>query len=430
MRKGNPRNAARTLPAFGTLLAMALLLGLFSCQQGCPFVNTVLPNYLPILVGPQNSQFTTPNIPFVSVTICVPGTTNCQTLDNIQVDTGSPGLRIFSQALTVNLPTEQSGGNPLGECVSFGVGNTWGSVATASVTLGSEPAVTVPIQVIDATFGTSSPPFACSSGLFTSPSDMSANGLLGIMPVQSDTGVFVPYFTCKNGSCSEFSPAPAQTVQNPVFLLPQDNNGVLVYLDSISDQGVAQAYGSLVLGIGTTPNNDPNFISSGNPYKCMKASSFSFDTNYEGQDLPLSLIDSGSNMLFFPDSSLPQCNIFLTKIFCPNPAVWKSATLTDNVGNSQKVNFLVGDPTLGTNMAFDDLGAPVLPSISFGFDWGLPFFYGRSIFIAYGSSSSSVCGAGGISIPEWGYAPLPQNSSPQLAKILRKAREAQHPMKH
>ena len=37
------------------------------------------------------------NILYVNVTICAPGsTTNCQTIDHVQVDTGSQGLRILS----------------------------------------------------------------------------------------------------------------------------------------------------------------------------------------------------------------------------------------------------------------------------------------------------------------------------------------------
>ena len=40
------------------------------------------------------------DVPFVSVTLCVPGTTSCQTIDHVIVDTGSSGLRIISSVLT------------------------------------------------------------------------------------------------------------------------------------------------------------------------------------------------------------------------------------------------------------------------------------------------------------------------------------------
>ena len=38
------------------------------------------------------------NIMYVKVTVCVPGsTTTCQTIDHVQVDTGSQGLRILAR---------------------------------------------------------------------------------------------------------------------------------------------------------------------------------------------------------------------------------------------------------------------------------------------------------------------------------------------
>ncbi len=70
------------------------------------------------------------------------------------LDTGSYGLRIFSQVLPFSLPLETAGSATLAECVQYAGGNSdWGPVAMADVILGGEPAIRVPIQVIDATFG-------------------------------------------------------------------------------------------------------------------------------------------------------------------------------------------------------------------------------------------------------------------------------------
>ena len=45
------------------------------------------------------------NTAYTTVTVCAPGsTTNCQTIDNIQVDTGSYGLRLLASALSLTLP--------------------------------------------------------------------------------------------------------------------------------------------------------------------------------------------------------------------------------------------------------------------------------------------------------------------------------------
>src|SRR5471030_3150224 len=78
------------------------------------------------------------NEPFVSVTVCRPGTTVCQTIDHVLVDTGSYGLRLLgplNSALAlpaVNTPS----GAAAGECVKFADGYyTWGSVQQADVRL-------------------------------------------------------------------------------------------------------------------------------------------------------------------------------------------------------------------------------------------------------------------------------------------------------
>src|SRR5580704_11299711 len=65
------------------------------------------PNVEPILVdqGPAaltNAGKTAVNEVFVSVQVCMPGTSTCQTIDHIQVDTGSSGLRLISGLGTGN----------------------------------------------------------------------------------------------------------------------------------------------------------------------------------------------------------------------------------------------------------------------------------------------------------------------------------------
>ena len=54
--------------------------------------------------GPPGTNFASVNTPFVSVTICAPGSTsNCQTIDHIEVDTASSGLRILSSVVNSTL---------------------------------------------------------------------------------------------------------------------------------------------------------------------------------------------------------------------------------------------------------------------------------------------------------------------------------------
>ena len=90
-------------------------------------------NVAPIVVnsGPVNAYA---NGAFASVTVCVPGTSTCQTIDGVLVDTGSSGLRIVSSVLTIPLPQQKAAsGNPVVECLQFLGSYTWGPVQTADV---------------------------------------------------------------------------------------------------------------------------------------------------------------------------------------------------------------------------------------------------------------------------------------------------------
>ena len=126
------------------------------------------------------------NKPCVSVTVCPPGTTTCQPIDDILLDTGSFGLRIFRQVLNVSLSPVSSGAGSLAECVQFADGTSdWGPVETASAILGNEPAVQVPIHVLDSTFG----PVPGQCGIpRKSPSEAGYNGILGVGLFVHDCG--------------------------------------------------------------------------------------------------------------------------------------------------------------------------------------------------------------------------------------------------
>ena len=112
-------------------------------------------NVQPIVVdaGPAPQSFTTINEAFVTVTVCIPGTSTCQTIDHVLVDTGSSGLRLLSAAgggeLNLALPqATDSSGNPLYECLAFLDGYTWGSVSTADITVAGEKASAAAVHVV------------------------------------------------------------------------------------------------------------------------------------------------------------------------------------------------------------------------------------------------------------------------------------------
>jgi len=358
-------------------------------------------NVLPITVdGSLCSSGSYPNKPCVSVTVCVPGTSTCQVVTDLLLDTGSYGLRIFKQALSVSLPQVTVGGGSLTECVQFGDGSSeWGPVQMASVTLGNEPSVQVPIQVVDATFGTRTR--ACRNA-DTSPAVAGFNGILGLGLFIQDCGALCTtsannglYSACTGTICSGTAVPLASQVQNPVALLPQDNNGVLVQLPSVPLGGVPSVNGSLVLGIGTRSNNTAAAVTA---YPANAAGEFT--TTFNGVSFSTSFIDSGSNGLFFtaPASLLPSCTSPNTGFYCPSSTISLSATNTGAFGSpSGPVPFQIGNYVnlVSTpNNVFAEVGG----SGGGGFDWGLPFFLGRNVFVGIEGTSSTL-GSG----PYWAY---------------------------
>ena len=125
---------------------------------------------------------------YVSVTVCVPGTSTCQTIDHVEVDTGSIGLRLISSVVTVSLPALlDSASRPLAECLQFADGTSWGSVVTADVTMpvSGESAKGVNVQLIGAA-AAGSPPAACTGTPENTVSTFGANGILGVGPFNND----------------------------------------------------------------------------------------------------------------------------------------------------------------------------------------------------------------------------------------------------
>jgi hypothetical protein len=348
-------------------------------------------NVVPIVVdaGPVSGSSEI-NVAYVSVTVCTPGTTtaNCQTIDHVMLDTGSSGLRLLNSALysNLNLPVvTNSSGQTLGECMSFAIGTTWGSVLSADIYLGGEVAASVPIQIIgDQPGGVGGIPNDCSSTgtIQNTQATLGANGILGVGLFVNDCDIcsspVVPpmYYTC-TATCTSSGVDSAQLVKNPVALFPQDNNGVLIQLPAVLSVGSTGLTGSLIFGIGTQSNNP---LGSAIVVYPTDASG-NFTTTYNSIVMAQSYIDSGSNALFFNDS-IAQCSA-TTWAYCPPSPLPLSANNTAAIGgHSGVVNFsIVAVDSLSSNIVAANIGGPYGGS-SPQFAWGLPFFYGRSVFTA------------------------------------------------
>jgi hypothetical protein len=345
---------------------------------------------------------------FTTVTVCASGSSNCQAISGVLVDTMSYGLRIPAEvipSLNGALAQEKDvSGNSISECAQFSDGITWGPVKTADVKIAGEKAGAIPIQVIgDPAFSTV--PAGCTSA--GTPQDtvqkLGANGILGIGPFIQDCPACAPgtsnnqnfYYACAGSSCSVTTVSLPQQVQNPVAAFSTDNNGVLVELPAAASS-ITILNGSLIFGIGTQSNNS---LGSAHIFT-LDANTGNISTSFKGNSYS-SFLDTGSNAYFFLDSTttgMPTCPSPETGFYCPSSLLNLSATNTGTNNASSTISFSIDNAdTLFSNSAdtvFPTLGGPNPGT----FDWGLPFFYGRNVFVAI-EGKSSPGGTG----PYWAY---------------------------
>jgi len=340
---------------------------------------------------------------FVTVNVCVPGsTTKCQAIDHVLVDTGSFGLRLLDSSsggefdrTTVPVVNEDGGGaNPIGECVQFVDGSfLWGPVATADVTLSSEKASAVPVHIVgDNSFPNAAPPDCNQGNDDDSLLALGANGILGVGNLQLDcpactTQVVGPaYYSCPAlGTCIAIIAPAAIQVQNPVALFATDNNGVIVEIPPVASGGSQLVNnGVMVFGIGTQSNN-----SLGSASVLTLDNTLGLTASYKGTDYPGSFVDSGSNALFFLDSNttgISQCGD-APDFYCPSSAQSLTATNTGQNGTNTSISFSVANADNlfnSGNTVFSNIGGPN----SGVFDWGLPFFMGRNVFVSIQGKSA------------------------------------------
>jgi Protein of unknown function (DUF3443) len=398
-------------------MVAAALIGLWSlsfvsCGGGggglssAPGGTTAATNEVAVIVdsGPDPAQNPTENTLYTTVTMCVPGsTTECQTIDHIQVDTGSEGLRILGPVLTLSLPAVQAtDGNSLVECTQFVGAYSWGSIASADVQVAGEKASSVPVQVI----GTSAftVPTACAN--IGTPEDtvatFGANGILGIGVFAQDCGANCAppndgntvYYSCTTAAaaCTGIAAPLTAQVLNPVPLFPADNNGSIIVLPAVAAAGAATVSGSLIFGIDTESNN-----ASGSVTVLALDGIGDFVTTLGTQSLSESFLDSGSNGFFFydPDYQNVLCGTGFANFYCPGSPQTLTATLTGagaapattsvtfTFDNAQTV--FTDNPTFA---AFPTVAGTYGSNLSF--DWGLPFFFNRRVATAIEGKTTAV----------------------------------------
>ena len=366
-------------------------------------------NVQPVTVGQGPGSVV--NLLFTTVTVCVPGSSNCATVDHIQVDTGSNGLRIIATQLPASLTLPQqtdAGGNyAIAECAQFADGYAWGPVKIADVKIAGEEAAALPVQVIgDAAFATI--PDNCSSygPAENTVATFGANGVLGVGQFLHDCGSVCStyadnglYYPCPvSGGCFTTSLSDtlglAQQVANPVARFANDNNGVIIELPPVPSEGAVAVNGSLVFGIDTETNNG---LGNAQVFT-TSATRGAFVTTYNNQTFHYSLLDSGSSTVYFNDANIPVCaqtDANAPGFYCPTSTLTLDAVIRGTNGASASVNFNVANAhdlivNHPDHWVFNNLGAPAGAGGSDIFFWGLPAFFGHRVFTAIEGQDTSA----------------------------------------
>jgi hypothetical protein len=234
---------------------------------------------------------------------------------------------------------------------------------------------------------------------------LGANGILGIGTAIQDCGPNCaagqsfsgyPYYVCPDAMHDVCQTAPVpivQQVSNPVAFFPKDNNGVEIVLPSISAAGAPSLpytnsqggglipAGQLIIGVGTESNNA---LGSATIYATDEHGNFPKIVFNGASYLSDGILDSSSNALYvLSPLALGVENCADNQYYCSISSI--SLTAYGANGTSGTVNLSIGsaDSLIATgNAAFDNLAGPSGEGLSTdGFDLGLPFFFGRSVFV-------------------------------------------------
>jgi hypothetical protein len=320
----------------------------------------------------------------------------------VQVDTASFGFRVLAAALpagfTLPIQTPPGGTGMLAECIIFGDGYSWGPVTQADFTIGGEKVAAMPMHIIgDSRLPTA--PTACTSQTTQGEEDdiptFGANAIIGIgvepsdCPICAQTAAPNQYFACATTaatSCTSVIVPTANLVPNPIVKFPVDNNGSIIVLPSVALTGAATVTGSLIFGVDTESNN----MSGAQTVLFVDPNSAELTFVYKGTPLSDSFIDSGTNGIYFTDSSLTVCPDAMS-FYCPTSTLNLPLTIDLRSGGTFSTNFNVvnADTLLAGTAAFPGLAGTLPPSLD-GFDWGLPFFYNRRVATVIVGATTSV----------------------------------------
>jgi len=226
---------------------------------------------------------------------------------------------------------------------------------------------------------------------------LAANGTLGIngfasnydCPSCATAAQATTYYSCPSGgSCASTAVPLTDQLVNPISQVPTYNNGAILALDAPAATGAQSTTGTLTLGIDIDGTNQ-----LGTTPLLTVSSIGAFTTSFAGT-VYTSYLSSGATANYFPSSTITLCND--SNFYCPATTLTETATLIGANNTQAAETFAITN----ADVDFDNADFAVLPGLSgpysANFIWGVPFFYGKSVYLLY--AGQTVAGVTGPAI--------------------------------
>jgi hypothetical protein len=309
----------------------------------------------------------------------------------------------------------------------------WGANAYAVVGLGRQSTSRIPVQLIEDDLAAAiQAPANCIAAadnqILTSAGTLGSNGILGIGSTNLDCGdiclnasyvanaTFVQYYGCPPGASSAATcnttakVAADQQMPNPISALLNSNyrNGVVLVMPAVTGLGAVSASGELILGVDTVAGGaglSNNMVPPGTAKVQLGVDSTNLPAYLNittqlslatgGLTFNSSYLDTGTNGLFFaiPSATLPLCTG--STWYCPKATTSFNAVLSNGGSttlNPVGVTLEVGNAEAlfsTSNTAFVSASGTA-PAGSTAFAWGMPFFYGRRVYMSIWDITGAV----------------------------------------
>ncbi|MDD3265597.1 MAG: DUF3443 family protein [Burkholderiales bacterium] len=383
-----------------------------ACSSGTTTSNP--PVQIPISIG-AGLNGDGINTMYVSITLCTNSAgTNCQTIDNIILDTGSFGLKINKSALpesfVLQMPRVTTTDDQMVyACNTFGSGYVFAEEHYGILKLANTMTNNVIVQIIENSPSAEIPDDCIAKGPFDDFANFGANGIIGVNPaIGLDNSSILLYKKDINGNYVALSSGESAIVpmlnKNPLPNLSSNNNGFVISIPPVTQNTNTNVSGTMILGVNTSSmnqvTNKTNLVvaSESDLSSVCNSACFYSKINNPESTIP-AVFDSGTNSWVFMNDELQSSACSYG--YCPeSPFTWVSSVYSyDFAANESYV--ITGVITKDeTNPSGDTVSFSVMPGWGYyNYNnetlYGSPFFFGKNVYVIFPSNKNKN--------PIWGF---------------------------